>query len=227
MGGATPAIAGRSADHSVLNSRHEAQRNEAHHSAVRNSRSFERRIWTISIPCRHRRGRLASVHARLEAPLEEMKDSTSPRSPQWSTAPSAKTKNVVQRSVTALLDALAPERVLKRVEQLQGAVEQYRTPTGCLLQAATCAVSVSWFPNATKDAVLGELHILVWRGKVARRGIPRSPKNATLVAELVLRPIEPPADDCIWQATDGARYDTASLAAHVLSLLEAQSVDQG
>src|SRR5439155_12092694 len=78
----------------------------------------------ISIPCRHRRGRLASVHARLEAPLEEMKDSTSPRSPQWSTAPSAKTKNVVQRSVTALLDALAPERVLKRVEQLQGAVEQ-------------------------------------------------------------------------------------------------------
>ncbi len=154
-----------------------------------------------------------------------MSDPTSPRAPQWSTSPSAKTRNTVQRSVTALLDALAPERVLKRVEHLEGAVEQHRTPTGCLLQAAACAVSVSWFAEATKDAALGELHILVWRGKVARRGTPRSPKNATLVAELVLRPIEPPANDCIWQATDGTRYYTASLAAHVLSLLEAQIVD--
>ena len=102
-----------------------------------------------------------------------MTDPTSPRASQWSVSPSAKTRNVVQRSVTALLDALAPERVLKRVEQLQGSVEQVRTPTGCLLQAATCAVSVSWFPEATKDAALGELHILVWRGKVARRGTPR------------------------------------------------------
>src|SRR2546427_1252768 len=157
--------------------------------------------------------------------LENVKDSTTPRVPQWSTSPTAKTRNAVQRSVTALLDALAPERVLKRVEHLEGSVEQYRTPTGCVLQAADCAVSVSWFADATKDAALGELHILVWRGKVARRGSPRSPKNATLVAELVLRPIEPPADDCIWQATDGARYDTASLTAHVLSLLEAQIVD--
>ena len=154
-----------------------------------------------------------------------MKDDAIPRAPQWSTSPSAKTRNLVQRSVTALLDALAPERVLKRVEQLEGAVEQHRTPTGSLLQAATCAVSVSWFADATKEAALGELHILVWRGKVARRGSPRSPKNATLVTELVLRPIEPPADDCLWQATDGSRYDTASLAAHVLSLLEAQIVD--
>jgi len=108
---------------------------------------------------------------------------------------------------------------------LEGAIEQHRTPTGCVLQAPTCAVTVSWFPDASKDAALGELHILVWRGKVARRGVPRSPKNATLVTELVLRPIEPPADDCIWQAKDGTRYDTASLAAHVLSLLEAQIVD--
>jgi hypothetical protein len=156
-----------------------------------------------------------------------MKDSGSPHAPQWSTSPNAKTRNVVQRSVTALLDALAPERVLKRVDHLQGSVEQYRTPTGCVLQAAGCAVSVSWFAEATKDAALGELQILVWRGKVARRGAPRSAKNATVLAELVLHPIEPPADDCIWQATDGTRYDTASLAAHVLSLLEAQIVDQG
>jgi hypothetical protein len=155
-----------------------------------------------------------------------MKDATGPNTPMWTSAPSAKTKSAVQRSVTALLDALAPERVLKRVQQLDGAVEQHRTPTGCVLQAATCAVSVSWFPDATKDSALGQLDIVVWRGKVARRGVPRSPKNATVVAELVLRPVEPPADDCIWQAAeDGVRYDTASLAAHVLSLLEAQIID--
>jgi hypothetical protein len=124
------------------------------------------------------------------------------------------------------LDALAPERVLKRVEQLQGSVEQHRTPTGCVLQAADCAVSVSWFAEATGDSPLGEMHILVWRGKVARRGTPRSPKGATLVTELVLRPIESPSDDFVWLAADGARYDTASLAAHVLSLLEAQIADQ-
>jgi hypothetical protein len=47
-------------------------------------------------------------------------------------------------------------------------------------------------------------------------------KNATVVAELILRPIEPPADDCVWQATDGVRYDTTALAAKSLALLQAQ-----
>jgi hypothetical protein len=128
----------------------------------------------------------------------------------------------VQRSVTQLLDELAPERVLKRVGELRGPVEQHRTPTGCVLQAADCAVSVSWFADATKEAVLGELHVLVWRGKVARRGNTQPPKGATLVADLTLRPIEPATDNCLWQATDGTRYDTTSLAAKCLALLEAQ-----
>jgi hypothetical protein len=151
-----------------------------------------------------------------------MNDSTNPRERQWSSSPSAKAKNAVQRSVTELLDELAPERVLKRVGEVHGAVEQHRTPAGCVLQAADCAVSVSWFADATKDAVLGELHIIVWRGKVARRGTTRAPKGATIVADLVLRPIEPPADGRLWQSTDGTRYDTASLAAKCLALLEGQ-----
>ena len=151
-----------------------------------------------------------------------MKDSANVGAHQWSTGPSAKAKTAVQRSVTALLDELAPERVLKRVERLQGPVEQHRTPTGCVLQAADCAVSVSWFSDATKDWVLGELRVLVWQGKVTRRGSPRSQKNATVVAELVLHPIEAAADACLWRATDGARYDTASLAAKCLALLEGQ-----
>jgi hypothetical protein len=151
-----------------------------------------------------------------------MTDSTNPEARQWSSSPSAKAKNAVQRSVTELLDELAPERVVKRVGEVQGPIEQHRTPTGCVLQAADCAVSVSWFADATEQAVLGELHVLVWRGKVTRRGNARAPKGATIVADLILRPIEPPADDCVWQATDGARYDTASLAAKCLALLEAQ-----
>lgn len=151
-----------------------------------------------------------------------MTDSTNPRALQWSSSASAKAKTAVQRSVTELLDELAPERVLKRVGELKGPVEQHRTPTGCVLQAADCAVSVSWFGEATKEAPLGELHVLVWRGKVTRRGHARAPKGATMVADLILHPIEPPSDDCLWQGSDGTRYDTASLAARCLALLEAQ-----
>ena len=151
-----------------------------------------------------------------------MDDSTKPP-PPWSASPTAKARTAVQRSVTALLDELAPERVLKRVDQLPGPVEQHRTPTGCVLQAAAAAISVSWFADAGRDAPLGELHIVVWRGTVTRRGVPRSRKGATTLAELVLRPIEPPADDCLWQTTDGTRYDTTSLAAKCLALLAEQA----
>jgi hypothetical protein len=151
-----------------------------------------------------------------------MTDPTKPITTPWSASPSAKAKNAVQRSVTALLDELAPERVLKRVEQLRGQVEQHRTPSGCVLQATEAAVSVSWFAEAATDAALGELHVVVWRGTVTRRGAPKSRKGATIVAELVLRPIEPSADDCLWLATDGTRYNTASLAAQCLKLLEEQ-----
>jgi hypothetical protein len=152
-----------------------------------------------------------------------VKDPTDPIAAPWSASPSAKAKNAVQRSVTALLDELAPERVLKRVDQLPGPVEQHRTPTGCVLQAATAAVSVSWFADAGGAAALGELHVVVWRGTVTRRGVAGSRRGATTVAELVLRPIEPPADDCLWQATDGTRYDTAALAAKCLALLAEQT----
>ena len=136
-----------------------------------------------------------------------------------------KEKNAVARAVTALLDELAPERVLRRVEQL-GQVEQHRTPTGCVLQARTAAVSVSWFAPGGSQTTLGELHIVVWRGTLSRRGSPRQKEGATIVAELMLRPIEQPADALVWRDTDGKEYDTASLAAHCLALLEAQTVPQ-
>ena len=128
----------------------------------------------------------------------------------------------MQRSVTALLDALAPERVVKRVERLAVPVEQHRTPSGCVLQATAAAVSVSWFPDPANDAVLGELHVVVWKGVVSRRGSPRRPEGATVMKELVLRPVERPADECVWRAEDGTTYDTSSLAARCLALLEEQ-----
>jgi hypothetical protein len=128
----------------------------------------------------------------------------------------------VQRSVTALLDELAPERVLKRVERAPQSIEQHRTPNGCVLQAEKVALSVSWFAEAANDAALGELHVIVWRGTVQRRGAPRLRKGATVTAELVLRPIEPPTDECVWQAIDGTKYDTTSLSAKCLALLQAE-----
>lgn len=151
-----------------------------------------------------------------------MIDPRNSSTPPWSASPTSKAKNAVQRCVTALLDELAPERVLSRAERLPDPVEQHRTPTGCVLQAADCAVSVSWFSAAAEDAPLGELHVLVWRGKVTRRGTPPSRKGASILANLVFRPIEPPADDCVWQASDGSRYDTTALTAKCLALLEAQ-----
>jgi hypothetical protein len=149
-------------------------------------------------------------------------DPSNPAAPPWTASPSAKAKSAVQRAVTALLDELAPERAPKRGDQPRVPVERHRTPTGCVLQAATAAVSVSWFVDAGTDAALGELHVIVWRGIVSRRGSPRRPEGATVVRELVLHPIEGPSDDCVWRATDGTEYDTATLAARCVALLEEQ-----
>jgi hypothetical protein len=151
-----------------------------------------------------------------------MDDPSDPAAPPWTASPSAKEKNAVERAVTALLDELAPERAPRRGERLPVPVEQHRTPTGCVLQAATAAVSVSWFADAGPDAALGELHVIVWRGIVSRRGSPRRPEGATVVRELVLHPIARPSDDCVWRATNGTEYDTAALAAHCIALLEEQ-----
>jgi hypothetical protein len=151
-----------------------------------------------------------------------MDDSDKPLAP-WTASRSAKEKNVVQRAVTALLDQLAPERVLKRGDNLQLAIEQHRTPNGAVLQGAKAAVSVSWFPKTGKDTPLGELHVIVWSGTVSRRGRVANPEGAKVVKELVLRPIESPTSDKIWRAVDGTEFDTAGLAAHCIALLEKQT----
>jgi hypothetical protein len=154
-------------------------------------------------------------------------DDSTPSATPWTAAPTSKEKNAVQRSVTALLDELAPERVVKRGDRLSLPVEQHRTPSGCVLQAAKAAVSVSWFPEAADEARFGELHVVVWRGIVSRRGSPKRAEGATVMKELVLRPVERPRDECVWRAADGSTYDTEALAAQCLTLLEEQIVLEG
>ena len=142
--------------------------------------------------------------------------------PPRSSAATHKEKSAVQRSVSVLLNELAPERAPRRGEHVPVPIERHRTPNGCVLQAPECAVSISWFPGESKAVPLGEMHVIVWRGSVARRGATSGRKGATVVSELVLLPVEPSENDCIWRAADGSRYDTAALATKCLELLQQQ-----
>ena len=77
--------------------------------------------------------------------------------------PTAKARNAVEQEVGRLLDALAPERAAHRMGAKTNEVERYRMPRGCVLQAATGAVTVSWFPDSAQGPELGELQVVVWR----------------------------------------------------------------
>jgi hypothetical protein len=138
---------------------------------------------------------------------------------RWAVPPTAKDRSAAQRAVNALLDELAPERVIKRAEPTPLAVEQHRSPNGCVLQAPNAALSVSWFPDADKEGAVGELHIVVWRGIVSRRGVPRRADVAVVSRDLVLYPVEGATPECMWRAKDGTTHDTHSLTAHCLALL--------
>ena len=138
------------------------------------------------------------------------------------TLPTSKEKNAVQREVNRLLDELAPERATTRGDRAPAEVQQHRTPNGCILQAPTAAVSVSWYADAADDSRLGELQIVQWRGVVSRRGAVARREPAAVVRQQVLHPVERPADACVWHSDDGIDYDTTSLVAHCLALLSAQ-----
>jgi hypothetical protein len=138
------------------------------------------------------------------------------------TPPTAKEKNSVQRAVNALLDTLAPERTTTRADRAPVTVEQHRTPMGCVLQAPTAALSVRWFPDTSNDAAFGELHVVIWHGVVSRRGSAPTPDGASVVREILLRPIDQATEACSWRAADGTTYDVNSLAEHCLAMLKEQ-----
>ena len=140
----------------------------------------------------------------------------------WTNAPSARERGVVERNVCALLDAIAPEEKLTRGERLRQPIERHRTPTGCVLQAASAALSLSWFADSSTDASFGELHILVWRGVVTRRGSSPNHKGAHVRSTLILRPAESDVVGGAWRDAKGTDYGTQELAEHCLSLLDAE-----
>jgi len=152
-----------------------------------------------------------------------MPDASEPRKEGWSAPTTTKDRNAVQRSVTKLLDLLAPERATSRGERVAVQIERYRTPSGCVLQAPTAALSVAWFPGTASDTDLGELHVVLWRGNVTRRGggVPR--ESATEIRDLTLRPVELSADGPRWREDgDAVVYDIQGLADHCLALINAQ-----
>jgi hypothetical protein len=138
-----------------------------------------------------------------------------------SAPPSLKERNAVQRLVEHLLDELAPEKALRRGEVPAALVQAHRTPSGCVLQGPTVALSVSWFADATEDLTLGELQVVLWRGTVARRGVARPVKGAVPEREFVFRPVEIARETFGWLATDGREFDSDALAIHCVDLLQA------
>jgi len=140
-----------------------------------------------------------------------------------SAAPTAKEKNAIQRSVTELLDALAPHRVVKRGDPEPRAIESYRTPAGCVLQAPDAAVSVSWFADTRAGNTAGELQISVWKGVVSRGGSSyRRPTKATIVSEETARPQHSSITGAVWRSDDGTEFDTPALAQYCMNLLAEQ-----
>jgi hypothetical protein len=152
-----------------------------------------------------------------------MKDPFEFRNAQRNAPPTVKERNAVQRAVTSLLDSLAPERATTRTQRAPVPIEQYRTPSGCILQAATAALTVSWFADAPTDAGLGELQVVLWHGVVTRRGAGPTREAATVVRDFALRPVEDSTDAAAWRdEADDTIYDIQRLADHCLALLKEQ-----
>ena len=152
-----------------------------------------------------------------------MADESESRRAGWNAPRTSKERNAVQRSVTKLLDLLAPERATTRADRAPVQVEPYRTPSGCVLQAPTAALSVTWFPAGASDPDLGQLNVVLWRGGVTRRGggIPR--ESASVIREWTLRPVELSPDAPRWRDEgDGVEYDIQGLADHCRALLNEQ-----
>ena len=143
-----------------------------------------------------------------------------PAAQAWFRSRSVKAKSEFRKHVTALLDALAPEKQLGKAVQNARIVGQHRSPDGCILQAPTTALQLSW--HAEKDDSPGSLHVVLWNGVLSRRGAPRR-EGATVVSEEVYSPEEAPTDDRVWRGSDSTLYSSATLAEHCLALLERHS----
>lgn len=132
--------------------------------------------------------------------------------------PTTKQRTAIQKEVTRLVDELAPVRAPARPGAVQPAVQCHRLPRGCVLQGATRAVSVSWFPAAASEPSLGELQLVSWRGTVSLPGSASRRSGATMVDEVVLAPVE---SDGAWHWQGGGTdLTTDALVARCRELLD-------
>ena len=136
--------------------------------------------------------------------------------------PTVKQRNGVQHAVGALLATPPPARPPARgAEPAAPAVRRLRTPRGCILQTATHAVTVSWFPSTSLQPTLGELQVIVWRGTVSRPGSAhRESGGAVALSQIVLEPAPMAGDGWGWRGADGTVFSTDMLAEHCKALLD-------
>lgn len=131
--------------------------------------------------------------------------------------PTTKQRTAIQKEVTRLVDELAPVRAPARPGAVLPAVQCHRLPRGCVLQGATRAVSVSWFPASPSESTLGELQLVTWKGTVSLPGSASRRSGATTTEEIVLAPVET-AGTWRWQG-GGMSLTTEELVARCLEIL--------
>lgn len=108
-------------------------------------------------------------------------------------------------------------------ETPESALVPYRSPDRCVVQGASGAVSVSWFPAQFTDVSLGELQVIEWQGVVAVRGAVRRRESAaaSIVRADVYRQVQTP-EGWGWQPStsdDAAAVSTDHLTALCLAPL--------
>ena len=139
--------------------------------------------------------------------------------PAWAERPTATMRTGAQHAVTRLFDVLAPQRPPAKREEPAPVALRHRSPTGCILQTADRAVSVSWFADSPNDTTLGELQLITWRGQVSLPGsAKRAAGGAVAVRQDSLVPFDSGAG-WLWRDADGATYDAEALAARCHAML--------
>ena len=166
-----------------------------------------------------------------------MSESTTPpastpavRPPQaWADRPTVAQRTSVQQAVNRLFELLVPQKPPTRRDDPAAATQRHRSPTGCILQGADLAVSVSWFADSANDLTLGELQLIAWRGQVSRPGAARRPgtgPGATPIYQEALTPIDGGVGTgWVWRDAAGTTYDNAALAARCEALLAEGAAD--
>jgi hypothetical protein len=127
----------------------------------------------------------------------------------------ARQRTAIQQEVVRLLDDLAPASAPTRRSAPAAAVKAYRWPNRCILQGASRAISVSWFPGSADEHSLGELLVISWRGTVSLPGLGhRGSDEAVAVTQLLLH-LEPASfDGWEWRT---AAHDVAGLGTSALA----------